>query len=275
MNYDEAQYLRLLHKLISEGHYREGRNGNTYSLFGEQMKFDLRSGFPLLTTKDVWFHGVKVELIWMLRGMSNINWLLDRKVHIWDQWADANGDLGPVYGVQWRNWLGGNRKYADSIVTVDQFVNLINGLKADPYGRRHIVSAWQPAETDDMGLPACHCFFQCHVADGKLNLHMYQRSADWFLGVPFNVAQYALMTHLIARECGFEPGVLTMSFGDFHLYANHLDQAKEQLKRTPYSFPDLVLPPWTPETSIFNIEPEQINVAGYQHHEKIKAEVSA
>ena len=277
-NYEEQQYLRLLHKLISEGHYREGRNGNTYSMFGEQMKFDLRAGFPLMTTKETWFHGIKVELIWMLRGMSNINWLLDRKVHIWDKWADRDGDLGPIYGVQWRAWdatLSDGCGGATPWEPIDQMQKLIDGLKADPYGRRHIVTAWNPAEIDRMALPPCHMQFQCHVADGRLNLHMYQRSADWLLGVPFNIAQYALLTHLLARECGFDPGVLTMSFGDFHLYSNHLDAAKEQLGRTPYQFPDLILPKWTPETSIFKIEPEEIGVVGYQHHPKIVAEVSA
>lgn len=276
MNYHENDYLKTLRRLITNGDYREGRNGATYSLFGTQLKFDLRAGFPLLTTKETWFHGIKVELIWMLSGSTNIEYLLKNNVHIWDEWADEHGDLGPVYGAQWRHW--GNPRYENyggEYVDIDQMEGLINGIKNDPYGRRHIVTAWNPEQLDQMKLPPCHCFFQCHVSAGLLNLHLYQRSADWFLGVPFNIASYALLTHLIARECGLEAGELTMSFGDYHLYANHLEAAQEQLRRTPLPFPELSLPELTPETSIFNIKPNQIELSGYNHHGKIKAEVSA
>lgn len=270
MTTGEKQYLDLMRKIITDGDVREGRNGATYSLFGEQMKFDLRDGFPLLTTKKMFTHGIVVELLWMLRGMTNIQWLHNYRVTIWDEWADANGDLGPVYGAQWRGW----RKHIGDPFPIDQLKNLIDGIKRDPYSRRHIVTAWNPAEIDQMKLPPCHCFFQCHVRDGRLNLQLYQRSADWFLGVPFNIASYALLTHLIARECGLQVGQFIHTFGDLHLYANHLDAAEKQLSRAGqcYSFPSVVIDDGAP--GIFDLLPEHIWVDGYQSHGTISAPVS-
>lgn len=268
---DERQYLDLMCKIMAQGNYREGRNGATYSLFGEQMKFDLRAGFPLLTTKKMFTRGIIVELIWIIRGMTNIGFLHDHDVHIWDEWADENGDLGPVYGRQWRRWDTGDAIYNNS-VKIDQLANLIDGIKRDPYGRRHIVTAWNPAEIDSMKLPPCHCFFQCHVANGQLNLHLYQRSADWFLGVPFNIASYALLTHLIARECGLEAGTFVHSFGDLHVYANHQEAINRQLGRECFAFPRLEIDPDAP--GIFEIEPRHINITGYQSHGTITAPVS-
>lgn len=268
MTTGERQYLDLMRKILSEGNYREGRNGATYSLFGEQMKFDLRAGFPLLTTKKMFTRGIIVELIWIIRGMTNIKFLHDHDVHIWDEWADADGELGPVYGKQWRNWNG----YESQSYRIDQFENLIDDIKRDPYGRRHIVTAWNPEQLGDMALPPCHCFFQCHVADGRLNLHLYQRSADWFLGVPFNIASYALLTHLIARECGLEAGTFVHSFGDLHIYANHRDAIERQLARDCFDFPRLEIDPAAP--GIFEIEPKHITITGYQSHGTITAEVS-
>lgn len=274
-NHEEAQYLQLMRKILAEGNYREGRNGNTYSLFGEQMKFDLRAGFPLLTTKRLNYKSIIVELLWFLRGESNIKYLHDHDVHIWDQWADKEGELGPVYGVQWRNWGGYIGPTMKPVAGIDQIKKVIEGLKADPYGRRHVVTAWNPDEIDIMGLPPCHMFFQFHVAGNRLSCHMYQRSADWFVGVPFNIASYALLTHLVARECGFEVGTFVHSFGDLHLYANHREQAMLQLSRTPTQFPTLVLPPWTKDKTIFDLTPDDIEIAGYVAASHIKAEVSA
>lgn len=271
-NHEEMQYLRIMKRLISEGHYREGRNGFTRSLFGEQMRFDLANGFPLLTSKKIFFHGIKTELLWFLKGSSNINYLLDHGVHIWDKWADEKGDLGPVYGVQWRNW---NTMKNDDGRQLDQIANVIAGLKADPYGRRHIVTAWNPAEVDEMALPPCHCLFQFHVANGRLSCHLYQRSADWFIGVPFNIASYALLTHLVARECGFEVGEFIHSFGDLHLYEIHKEVAIEQIARPTRRFPDLIVPPWSKEKTIFDLEPDDIKVVAYHHEAEIKAEVVA
>lgn len=265
---DEKQYLDLMRKIMAQGNYREGRNGATYSLFGEQMKFDLRAGFPLLTTKKVFFKGVVVELLWMLRGLTNIDWLHKYGVSIWDEWADENGELGPVYGAQWRGWF----RWPRDPYPIDQLKNLIDGIKRDPHGRRHMVSAWNPAEIDQMKLPPCHCFFQCHVANGFLNLHLYQRSADWFLGVPFNIASYALLTHLIARECGLQAGQFVHSFGDLHIYANHRDAIGQQLGNDCFPFPTLQIADDAP--GIFDIEPHHITVDGYQSHGTISAPVS-
>ena len=273
MLHEEFQYLRIMRKLLEQGVYREGRNGGTYGLFGEQMRFDLSKGFPLLTTKKVHFKSIVVELLWFLRGDTNIKFLHDHGVTIWDEWADEDGELGPVYGRQWRSWdhvfHNGVNWRPDSI---DQIANVIEGIKTDPYGRRHIVSAWNPAEIEDMALPPCHCLFQFHVANGKLSCHLYQRSADWFLGVPFNIASYALLTHLIARECGLEVGDFVHSFGDLHLYANHVEQAKLQLEREPKRFPEL-------EMSLFDmpfdeLHPDMFALSGYQPHDAIKAAVS-
>ncbi len=244
MNNVDNQYIHVLRNLLVNGIYREGRNGGTYGLFGHQMRFNLSEGFPLLTTKKVHFHSILVELLWFLRGDTNIEFLNQHGVTIWDEWADEKGDLGPVYGSQWRNWYGAHiiEGTGDDGVIVshhDQIANLIDGIKKDPHGRRHIVTAWNPAEIENMALPPCHCLFQFHVANGKLSCQLYQRSADWFLGVPFNIASYALLTHLVAREVGLEVGDFIHTFGDLHLYANHVDQAWEQVDRDPRRLPTI------------------------------------
>lgn len=270
----EANYLRIMQRLLDEGEYREGRNGGTYSLFGEQMRFDLREGFPLLTTKRVHFKSVVVELLWMLRGDTNVKYLHDHGVTIWDEWCDEYGELGPVYGSQWRSWEAISKTAWDSYDEVDQIRNIIDSLRQDPYSRRHIVSAWNVAEIDNMALPPCHTLFQFYVAKGRLSCQLYQRSADWFLGVPFNIASYALLTHLIAREVGLEVGEFVHTFGDLHLYANHVDAAREQLTRTPSMVtPELIISGW-PTQSIFDIRPIDVSVYGYYPHPTIKAEVS-
>lgn len=278
-NFAEQQYLTIMHRLMTEGNYREGRNGATYSLFGQQMRFDLSEGFPLLTTKKVFTKGIIVELLWMIKGLTNIEYLQKHGVHIWDEWADADGNLGPVYGKQWRQFAGVRSADigADSksyVTIVDQLVKVILGIKSDPYGRRHIITAWNPAEIEDMALPPCHCFMQFHVADGKLNCQLYQRSADWFLGVPFNIASYALLTTLIARECQLVPGEFVHTFGDYHLYANHLNAAKEQLSRTPTKFPWIRIRGEALNKSIFELEPTDIDVVDYESADAIKAPVS-
>ncbi|QXV73565.1 thymidylate synthase protein [Rhizobium phage RHph_X2_30] len=280
-NYADQQYLAVLKKLLTHGVYREGRNGGTYGLFGEQMRFDLSQGFPLLTTKRVHWKSVIVELLWFLRGETNVKFLHDHGVTIWDEWADENGDLGPVYGKQWRSWPDWNKdltfhwdaegKAITECGHIDQLANVIEGLKRDPHGRRHIVTAWNPAEIKDMALPPCHCLFQFHVANGKLSCQLYQRSADWFLGVPFNIASYAVLTHLIAREIGLEVGEFVHTFGDLHLYANHVDQAREQISREPRRLPSLEF--WSVR-SLFDLAPQDMVIAGYDPHPAIKAEVS-
>lgn len=286
-NRADEQYLRIMRDLLDRGVYREGRNGGTYGLFGEQMRFDLAEGFPLLTTKKVHFKSIVVELLWFLRGDTNIKFLHEHGVTIWDAWADENGDLGPVYGSQWRSWphvecenvtvdREGWGMFDEQQVTVnetiDQISNVIEGLRSDPFSRRHIVSAWNPAQIDKMKLPPCHMAFQFHVANGKLSCRLDQRSADWMLGVPFNIASYALLTHLVAREVGLEVGDLVHQFGDIHLYANHVDQAREQLRRAPRHLPELAI---NRHVKIFDYEPADVSIVGYDAHPAIKAEVSA
>lgn len=264
-DHPEYQYLDLLRDCLDNGVYREGRNGGTYGLFGRQIRFDLSHGFPLLTTKRVHWKSVVVELIWFLRGDTNVRWLQEHGVTIWDEWASEDGELGPVYGKQWRSWNGEERY-------IDQIANVIDGLKNDPYGRRHIVTAWNPAEIEDMALPPCHCLFQFFVSNGRLSCQLYQRSADVFLGVPFNIASYALLTHLIAREVGLSVGEFVHTFGDVHLYANHVDQAKEQLSRGPRAFPSLYFVPSAGR--IFDLAWNDLFVADYNPHPPIKAPVS-
>ncbi|HEX2625041.1 MAG TPA: thymidylate synthase, partial [Sphingomicrobium sp.] len=222
------QYLDLMQQILDEGVAQEDRTGTgTLSLFGAQMRFDLSRGFPLLTTKKLHLRSIIVELLWFLRGDTNVRWLQDRKVSIWNEWADENGDLGPVYGKQWRDWEAADGRH------IDQIKELISLIRRDPASRRQIVTAWNPGEIERMALAPCHCLFQTQVAAGRLNLQLYQRSADFFLGVPFNIASYALLTHMLARECDLQPGTFVWTGGDVHLYSNHLDQAREQLSREP------------------------------------------
>jgi thymidylate synthase len=273
----DRQYLDTLQNLLSNGVYRDGRNGGTYGLFGHQMRFNLEDGFPLLTTKRLFWKAIVVELLWFLRGETNVKYLRDHGVTIWDEWADENGELGPVYGRQWRHWSSGSMWWDSNGkpqgYAIDQIKILIDNLKRDPHGRRHIVTAWNPAEIEDMALPPCHCLFQFHVADGKLSCQLYQRSADWFLGVPFNIASYALLTHLIAREVGLRVGDFVHTFGDLHLYANHIDQAREQIGREPRGSARLLVNPDT-GIGIFDLVPGDFEINDYNPHPAIKAEVS-
>jgi thymidylate synthase len=262
----EQPYLDLLADILANGVRRDDRTGTgTLGVFGRQMRFDLSQGFPLLTTKKLHFKSVAVELLWFLRGDTNVRWLQERGVSIWDEWADAEGELGPVYGKQWRSWAAPDGR------SIDQIAKLVDGLKTNPNSRRHIVSAWNPAEVDDMALPPCHCLFQFFVAEGKLSCQLYQRSADVFLGVPFNIASYALLTHMVAQAVGLEVGDFVHTFGDTHLYLNHLDQAKLQLTRTPYPFPTLKL---ASKTDLFGFDYADITLEGYQAHPHIKAPVA-
>jgi len=260
-------YLDLLRLVLENGTDRPDRTGTgTRSLFGHQMRFDLSQGFPLLTTKKLHKKSIIVELLWFLRGETNVRWLQERGVKIWDAWADANGDLGPVYGSQWRSWPDGKGG------TIDQIAAVVESIRTNPQSRRHIVTAWNPAEVDDMALPPCHCLFQFYVADGRLSCQLYQRSADVFLGVPFNIASYALLTQMIAQVTGLRAGDFIHTFGDVHLYHNHFEQAREQLGRTPRALPRLVLNP--ARTSIFDFEFEDFAIEDYDPHPHIKAEVA-
>ena len=230
------QYLNLLENILHNGMKKEDRTGTgTYSTFGYQMRFNLQDGFPLLTTKKLHWKSIVHELLWFLKGDTNIKYLQDNNVRIWNEWADENGELGPVYGKQWRSWEGKDGK------TFDQMKNLINEVKNNPDSRRLIVSAWNVGEIDEMALPPCHLLFQFYVNDGKLSLQLYQRSADVFLGVPFNIASYSLLLMIVAKECGLEPYEFIHTLGDAHIYTNHLEQVKEQLGRTPTQLPTVVL----------------------------------
>lgn len=261
------QYLDLLAKVRHEGHAKSDRTGTgTLSLFGHQMRFDLTEGFPLVTTKKLHLKSIVHELIWFLRGETNIRYLKENGVSIWDEWADENGDLGPVYGAQWRSWP------APDGGSIDQIAKLVDGLKRNPDSRRHIVSAWNPAEVDKMALPPCHCLFQFYVIDGKLSCQLYQRSADVFLGVPFNIASYALMTHMVAQVTGLATGEFIHTFGDVHLYANHIEQADEQLRRSPRALPKLILNPRV--TRLEDFRYEDVTFADYDPCPAIKAEVA-
>jgi thymidylate synthase len=265
-DHPERQYLNLLADILANGVQRGDRTGTgTLGLFGRQIRFDLARGFPLLTTKKLHMKSIVLELLWFLRGETNIAWLNERGCSIWDEWADENGDLGPVYGKQWRSWAAPDGR------SIDQITNLIEGLKTNPNSRRHIVSAWNPADVEDMALPPCHCLFQFFVADGKLSCQLYQRSADVFLGVPFNIASYALLTHMVAQTVGLQVGEFVHTFGDVHLYLNHIDQAKTQLEREPYPFPTLKI---APKTDLFAFEFEDFSVENYAFHPHIKAAVA-
>ena len=228
------QYLDLMQRILDEGVRQDDRTGvGTLSVFGAQMRFDLGRGFPALTTKKLHLRSIIVELLWFLNGDTNVRWLQDRKVSIWDEWADEAGDLGPVYGKQWRDWASADGRH------IDQIAGLMAQIRTNPASRRQIVTAWNPGELHAMALAPCHCLFQTHVANGKLSLQLYQRSADIFLGVPFNIASYALLTHMLAQQCDLEVGEFIWTGGDCHLYLNHLDQAREQLTRTPGPLPRL------------------------------------
>ncbi len=265
-DHPEWQYLNLLRDILDNGVRRDDRTGTgTLGVFGRQMRFDLSKGFPLLTTKKLHTRSIFIELLWFLRGETNIAWLKDNGVSIWDEWADANGDLGPVYGKQWRSWAAPNG------ASIDQIQKLVHGLKTNPNSRRHIVSAWNPADVDDMALPPCHCLFQFFVADGKLSCQLYQRSADVFLGVPFNIASYALLTHMLARVVGLEPGDFVHTFGDAHLYLNHLEQAELQLSRAPLPLPTLTV---ADKDDLFGFELSDFVVNDYQSWPHIKAAVA-
>ncbi|WP_306050812.1 thymidylate synthase [Oceaniradius stylonematis] len=261
------QYHDLMRLVMDNGTDRADRTGTgTRSVFGHQMRFDLADGFPLVTTKKLHIRSIVIELLWFLRGDTNIAWLKENGVSIWDEWADANGDLGPVYGAQWRSWPAGDGK------TIDQIEKLVAGIRTNPDSRRHIVSAWNPALVDDMALPPCHCLFQFYVADGRLSCQLYQRSADIFLGVPFNIASYALLTHMIAHVCDLEVGDFVHTFGDAHIYANHFEQVETQLAREPRPLPTLKITRAVP--SIFDFAFEDFEISGYDPHPHIKAKVA-
>jgi thymidylate synthase len=261
------QYLDLLERILKTGVDRHDRTGTgTRSVFGHQMRFDLSEGFPLLTTKKLFRKGIIYELLWILKGDTNIGYLLDHDVHIWDEWADENGDLGPVYGKQWRSWSDPDGSM------IDQVENVIRSIRTNPDSRRHIVTAWNPADVEDVTLPPCHCFFQFYVANGKLSCQLYQRSADAFIGVPFNIASYALLTMMVAQVCGLEPGEFVHTFGDAHLYLNHLDQARLQLTREPLALPKMVLNPERREIDDFVFD--DFKLKGYVAHPHIPADVS-
>lgn len=261
------QYLDLLSHVMENGVDRGDRTGTgTRGVFGYQMRFDLSEGFPMVTTKKLHKKSIVHELIWFLAGDTNIKYLQENGVRIWDEWADENGDLGPVYGKQWRRWEG-----PDGAV-IDQVDKVIEAIKNNPHSRRHIVSAWNPADVDDMALPPCHCLFQFFVADGKLSCQLYQRSADIFLGVPFNIASYALLTHMMAQVCGLEVGDFVHTFGDAHIYSNHFEQVKLQLSREPKPLPRLKLN--KDVTSIYDFKYKDVKILGYKAHPHIAGKVA-
>ena len=261
------QYLDLMETALKRGVEKRDRTGTgTRSIFGHQMRFDLSAGFPLVTTKKLHLKSIAYELLWFLRGDTNVRWLNEHGVSIWDEWADENGELGPVYGHQWRSWP------ARDGATIDQIAAVVKDIRRNPDSRRLIVTAWNPADVEKMALPPCHCLFQFYVANGKLSCQLYQRSADIFLGVPFNIASYALLTMMVAQVTDLAPGDFVHSFGDAHLYLNHLDQAREQLSRQPYPLPTMRLNPDV--KSLFDFAYEDFALENYRAHPHIKAEVA-
>jgi len=261
------QYLELMRHVLENGVRREDRTGvGTVGIFGYQMRFDLAKGFPAVTTKKLHFRSIIHELLWFLQGDTNIKYLHENKVTIWDEWADENGDLGPVYGYQWRSWPSADGR------SLDQISQLLTNLQNNPTSRRHIVSAWNVADVEDMALPPCHCLFQFFVADGKLSCQLYQRSADIFLGVPFNIASYALLTMMVAQVTGYEPGEFIHTLGDTHLYLNHIEQAELQLTRQPYPLPEMRLNPAV--TSLFAFHYDDFELVNYRCHPAIKAPIA-
>nr|WP_245839657.1 thymidylate synthase [Nocardia donostiensis] len=262
----DSQYENLLRQVLTSGTAKADRTGTgTRSVFGHQLRYDLSAGFPLITTKKVHLKSIVYELLWFLRGDSNVRWLQDNGVTIWDEWADADGELGPVYGVQWRSWPTPDGRH------IDQIAQVLQTLRTDPDSRRMLVSAWNVGELDQMALAPCHALFQFYVADGRLSCQLYQRSADLFLGVPFNIAGYALLTHMVAQQTGLVPGDFIWTGGDCHIYDNHLEQVTEQLTRAPYPFPQLRL---HRAASLFDYRYEDVTVLGYEHHPAIKAPVA-
>jgi len=260
-------YLDLLQRVLDEGVAKTDRTGTgTRSVFGHQMRFDLSDGFPLVTTKKVHVRSVIVELLWFLRGDTNVGWLRERGVTIWDEWADADGELGPVYGHQWRSWPTPDGRH------VDQIAQVVESIRTDPDSRRHIVSAWNVADIPRMALAPCHTLFQFYVANGRLSCQLYQRSADVFLGVPFNIASYALLTHMVAQVTDLMPGEFVHTLGDAHLYSNHLDQARLQLQREPRPLPQLELDPGCRSLDTFDLD--SVKVVGYDPHPPIKAPIA-
>lgn len=260
-------YLDLLWDILEDGINKKDRTGTgTRSVFGKSLRFNLQEGFPLLTTKKIHIKSVIHELIWFLSGNTNIKYLKENGVNIWNEWADENGDLGRVYGAQWRTWAGPNGK------VIDQIANVVEQIKKNPDSRRHLVSSWNPAEVEYMALPPCHYAFQFYVANGKLSCMFQMRSTDTFLGLPFNIASYALLTHMVAQQCDLDVGDLIYNGGDVHIYLNHMDQVKQQLKRKPYQLPYLLINR-KPE-SIFDYRYEDFAIVGYNHHEAIKAPIS-
>ena len=261
------QYLDLMRQVREHGTYKDDRTGTgTYSVFGHQMRFTLADGFPLVTTKKMFLKGIIHELLWFLSGSTNIGYLTDHDVHIWDEWADEHGELGPVYGSQWRSWPGPDG------ATIDQISKLQQAIRNNPDSRRHIVSAWNVAEVDNMALPPCHTLFQFYVADGKLSCQLYQRSADIFLGVPFNIASYALLTMMLAQVCELEAGDFVHTLGDAHIYSNHLEQADRQLQRDPLPLPTMNINPAVKD--IFSFQYDDFSLEGYSAHPGIKAPIA-
>jgi thymidylate synthase len=261
------QYLDLVRTILEHGNAKSDRTGTgTLSLFGHQLRFDLQAGFPLVTTKKVHLRSIIIELLWFLRGETNVQFLRENNVTIWDEWADANGELGPVYGYQWRNWPAPDGRH------IDQISRILADIKRNPDSRRHVVSAWNVADLDAMALQPCHALFQFYVANGRLSCHLYQRSADVFLGVPFNIASYALLTMMAAQVCDLEPGDFVHSFGDVHLYSNHIQQAKLQLEREPRPLPSMRLNPAV--RSIFDFKSTDFTLENYDPHPAIKAPIA-